>query len=124
MDADDVRPSVYAAIPEPIDLTLSDEDVVARVRGGDTALFEIIMRRYNQRLFRTARAITRDDEEATDVVQDASRPSTTPSPRASATGSTAGPTATSTSARSSRSPRTSSPSPTSSASTPPSTSRR
>jgi len=50
---------------------LSDEEVVARVRRGETALFEIIMRRYNQRLYRAARAILRDDGEAEDVVQEA-----------------------------------------------------
>src|SRR5262245_26727948 len=50
---------------------LSDEEVVERVRRGETALFEVIMRRYNQRLYRAARAILRDDGEAEDVVQDA-----------------------------------------------------
>ena len=50
---------------------LSDEEVVRRVLAGETALFEIIMRRYNQRLYRTARAILRDDGEAEDVMQDA-----------------------------------------------------
>jgi RNA polymerase sigma-70 factor (ECF subfamily) len=49
----------------------TDEEVVARVLAGDTALFEIIMRRYNQRLYRVARAILRDDAEAEDVMQDA-----------------------------------------------------
>ncbi len=47
-----------------------DEEVVARVLAGDAALFEIIMRRYNQRLYRVARAILRDDDEAEDVMQD------------------------------------------------------
>ena len=41
------------------------------VKAGDTALYEIIMRRYNQRLYRVARAILRDDSESEDVVQDA-----------------------------------------------------
>lgn len=50
---------------------LTDEEVVARVLAGDTAIFEIIMRRYNQRLYRVARAILRDDAEAEDVMQDA-----------------------------------------------------
>jgi RNA polymerase sigma-70 factor (ECF subfamily) len=50
---------------------LSDEEVVARVLAGDTALFEILMRRYNQRLYRVARSILRDDAEAEDVMQDA-----------------------------------------------------
>src|SRR5438270_13259331 len=50
---------------------LSDEEVVRRVLAGETALFEIIMRRYNQRLYRMTRAILRDDSEAEDVMQDA-----------------------------------------------------
>ena len=50
---------------------LPDEEVVRRVLDGDTAVFEIIMRRYNQRLYRVARAILRDDSEAEDVMQDA-----------------------------------------------------
>jgi RNA polymerase sigma-70 factor (ECF subfamily) len=50
---------------------LSDEEVVARVRAGETALYEVVMRRYNQRLFRICRSILRDDEEAEDVIQDA-----------------------------------------------------
>lgn len=50
---------------------LSDAEIVRRVRGGETALFELIMRRYNQRIFRTVRAILRDDAEAEDVMQQA-----------------------------------------------------
>ena len=49
---------------------LSDEEVVARVRAGEVALFEVIMRRYNRRLYRAARAIVGHDE-AEDVIQDA-----------------------------------------------------
>ena len=37
--------------------SLTDEEVARRVRGGETALYEIVMRRYNQRLYRVARAI-------------------------------------------------------------------
>lgn len=48
----------------------SDEQVIERVLGGDTAAFEVVMRRYNQRLYRVARAILRDDYEAEDVMQD------------------------------------------------------
>jgi RNA polymerase sigma-70 factor, ECF subfamily len=49
----------------------TDEEVVNRVKAGDAALFELIMRRYNQRLYRVARAILHDDAEAEDVMQDA-----------------------------------------------------
>jgi RNA polymerase sigma-70 factor (ECF subfamily) len=37
----------------------------------DDAAFEALMRRYNERLFRAARAILKDDAEAEDAVQDA-----------------------------------------------------
>jgi RNA polymerase sigma-70 factor, ECF subfamily len=49
----------------------TDEEVVRRVLDGESALYEIIMRRYNQRLYRVARAIVRDDSEAEDVMQEA-----------------------------------------------------
>jgi RNA polymerase sigma-70 factor (ECF subfamily) len=49
----------------------TDREIVERVKAGDIALYEIIMRRYNQRLYRVARAILRDDAEAEDVMQDA-----------------------------------------------------
>lgn len=51
--------------------TLSDEEIVARVLKGETALFEILMRRHNQQLYRAARAILRDEREAEDVMQEA-----------------------------------------------------
>src|SRR5262249_43354961 len=49
----------------------TDQHVIDRVLAGDIALYEIIMRRYNQRLYRVARSILRDDAEAEDVIQDA-----------------------------------------------------
>lgn len=50
---------------------LSDEDVVGRVRDGDGALFEILIRRYNQRIYRTVRAVLGADQEVEDVMQQA-----------------------------------------------------
>jgi RNA polymerase sigma-70 factor (ECF subfamily) len=49
---------------------LTDEAIIARVMDGDLAAFEIIMRRYNQRLFRVARGILESNAEAEDVVQE------------------------------------------------------
>jgi len=62
-----------ATIPAllPVAQELQDEEVVRRVLAGDTAMFEILMRRYNQRLYRVARVILRNDGEAEDVMQDA-----------------------------------------------------
>jgi RNA polymerase sigma-70 factor (ECF subfamily) len=51
--------------------TLSDEQVVADVLEGHTALFEVLMRRHNERAYRAARAIVRDEAEAEDVMQQA-----------------------------------------------------
>lgn len=50
---------------------LSDEAIVARLRDGETALYEILVRRHNQRLYRTIRAILRDDRNVEDVMQQA-----------------------------------------------------
>ena len=50
---------------------LEDEAVVDRVRLGETDLFEVVMRRYNRRVYRVVRAIVRDDDEASDVTQEA-----------------------------------------------------
>ena len=50
---------------------LTDEQIVAQVIGGHTALFEVLMRRHNERIYRAARAIVRDDREAEDVMQQA-----------------------------------------------------
>ena len=49
---------------------LTDSEVVARVRDGDQALYELLMRRHNQRLYRVVRSVVRDDAEAEDVLQD------------------------------------------------------
>ena len=49
----------------------ADEEVVKRVLAGETALYEILMRRYNQRLYRVARSILRNDVDAEDVMQEA-----------------------------------------------------
>lgn len=56
--------------PKPAE-PLSDEEVARRVAAGERALFELLMRRYNQRMFRVARAITRDDSEAEEAMQQA-----------------------------------------------------
>ena len=47
-----------------------DEELVPLVARGDEAAFRVLMRRYNQKLYRTARAILRDDAEAEDALQD------------------------------------------------------
>ncbi len=52
----------------PLEL-IADEEVVARVLRGETLLFELLMRRHNQRVYRTVRAILGTDQDAEDVMQ-------------------------------------------------------
>ena len=60
-----------APLPGPSELaSFTDGRLIERVRAGDPVAFELIMRRYNQRLFRMARSILRNEPEAEDVVQE------------------------------------------------------
>ena len=58
-------------IGSPSVISLTDEEVVSRIRGGDAPLFEVLMRRYNRRLYRVARSIVGNDADAEDVMQQA-----------------------------------------------------
>ena len=49
----------------------SDEDLAEDARSGELRAFEVIMRRYNQRLFRLARSIAASDSDAEDALQEA-----------------------------------------------------
>ena len=51
--------------------SLTDEEIVDRVRAGDRALFELILRRHNERIYRTVRSILRDEAEVEDAMQQA-----------------------------------------------------
>ncbi len=60
------------ASPDPVSpATRSAEgDLIARAAQGDGAAFEALMRRYNQLMFRTARAILKSDAEAEEAAQE------------------------------------------------------
>ena len=51
--------------------SLPDVEIVARVRAGESGLFEILMRRHNQRVYRVARAVLKNESEVEDVMQQA-----------------------------------------------------
>lgn len=55
----------------PAGQSASDDELIERVRAGDSGSFELLMRRYNQRLYRIIRSVVRDDSEAEDILQDA-----------------------------------------------------
>jgi len=48
----------------------ADEKIVHRVLEGDLVLFELLMRRHNQRIYRAIRSILRDDSESEDLMQE------------------------------------------------------
>jgi len=49
---------------------ISDQEAVSRIKNGDNASFESIMRRHNRRLYRIARGLLRNEADAEDTVQD------------------------------------------------------
>lgn len=57
---------VQGAVPEK---AISDEEVIARVLNGEKRLYALIVRKYNQRLYRIAMSILDSDAEAEDVMQ-------------------------------------------------------
>ena len=62
-----MQPATVSAVNARTD----DAELVRRIAAGDHAACRELMRRYNQRLYRTARAILKDDAEAEDAVQEA-----------------------------------------------------
>lgn len=59
--------SALPRAPDPA----TDAQLAGRAAKGDAPAFECIMRRHNQLLFRTARSILKNDEEAEDALQEA-----------------------------------------------------
>jgi RNA polymerase sigma-70 factor, ECF subfamily len=57
--------------PPPPPAFPDDEQLIALVLQGRIELFELLMRRNNQRVYRVVRAILRDDTEVEDVMQEA-----------------------------------------------------
>jgi len=49
--------------------TISDHEIITRILHGEKNLYSLIVRRYNQRLYRVAMSIINDDAEVEDVMQ-------------------------------------------------------
>jgi len=63
---DSWRPDPTSGIAE-----MPDVEIVDRIRGGEIQLFEILMRRHNQRLYRVIRAVLPDEADVEDAMQQA-----------------------------------------------------
>ena len=48
---------------------ISDNEIIARVLGGEKDLYALLIRKYNQRLYRVGMSIINDDAEVEDVMQ-------------------------------------------------------
>jgi len=64
-------PRMKNPLPTSLAAEAPDVELAVRVAAGEPAAFEALMRRHNRALFRTARAILRDDAEAEDALQEA-----------------------------------------------------
>ena len=51
--------------------TQADEEIVARILGGERPLFELLLRRHNERIYRTVRSVLRNEAEVEDAMQEA-----------------------------------------------------
>ena len=54
-----------------INNALSDEEVVYRILQGEKRLFELLIRKYNQRLYRIAMSVLQHEGDAEDAMQSA-----------------------------------------------------
>ena len=68
-DGDDKR-DVERRSP-PVRADDSDATIIERIRAGESNLYEALVRRYSQRMYRVARAFLHEDEGVEDVMQEA-----------------------------------------------------
>jgi len=66
IDSQPAPPSFESGDPDD-----TDEALVTRARTGDSAAFELLMRRHNQRIYRVVRSLLRDPDEIEDIIQQA-----------------------------------------------------
>jgi RNA polymerase sigma-70 factor (ECF subfamily) len=60
---------VSAAVQQALSSDVSDAEFARRIAAGDHPAFEALMRKHNRMLYRTARAILRNDADAEDALQ-------------------------------------------------------
>ena len=60
---------VSVAVQQALSVDVSDAEFAQRIASGDHLAFEVLMRKHNRMLYRTARAILRDDADAEDALQ-------------------------------------------------------
>ena len=61
----------FSSSAQPVNPNATDAELAVRAANGDAPAFEVIMRRHNRLLFRTARSILRNDDDTEDALQEA-----------------------------------------------------
>lgn len=64
------QPAYAFSTPESAADVLNDRSIIDRILVGDTHFFELLMRRYNRRMYRLVRSIIKDRAEAEDAIQE------------------------------------------------------
>lgn len=59
-----------SALTLAADPSITDESIVGRVLGGEKQAYEVIMRRYNERLYKIARTYVKDEDAIEDILQE------------------------------------------------------
>ncbi|MBO9152536.1 RNA polymerase sigma factor [Chitinophaga sp. GCM10012297] len=59
------------SIPTDTIPNISDQDLIARILAGERRLFELLIRKYNQRLYRIGMSVLKNEAEAEDAMQTA-----------------------------------------------------
>ena len=62
---------MHPATTATVDSKLPDPELAKRIAAGDRDAFRLLLKRYNQTLYRAARSVLKDEAEAEDAVQDA-----------------------------------------------------
>ena len=58
-------------IVKPLSSTAEDNLIIDRILSGEKNLYEVLMRKYNQRLYRISRTYITDEEDINDIMQEA-----------------------------------------------------
>lgn len=48
---------------------LTDEEIISKIRAGESRLYEVLMRRYNAMLYRVGMSVVNNDTEVEDIMQ-------------------------------------------------------
>lgn len=63
-------PQSKPILHQAADVRITDESIIGRVLGGEKEAYEVIIRRYNERLYKIARTYIKDEDTIEDILQE------------------------------------------------------